>query len=42
VDRSQCLAADPTGKVIAVGGADGSLTIWNGGGGPTKLADPGP
>jgi len=42
VERSQCLAADPTGKVVAVGGADGSLTIWNGGGGPTKLADPGP
>lgn len=41
VDRGQCLAADPAGKVIAVGGADGSLTIWNGGG-ATKLADPGP
>ncbi|MFN9368896.1 MAG: c-type cytochrome domain-containing protein [Planctomycetia bacterium] len=41
--RSQCLAADPAGKVIAVGNADGSLTVWTGSGGrPTVLADPGP
>lgn len=43
VVRSQCLATDPAGSVIAVGGADGSLTIWPGTGGqPRVLADPGP